>query len=72
MKITIAGYPATISFSVRKKLPKFKYSCPVRNEIARRQLGKQVGSVIGIHHVNNFIVEEIEVKDGFEIWHLGS
>ena len=69
--ITIQGYPVTLIFKVRTKLPKFKYPCKVRDKILKRRLSG-VPEALTCHAPGDFTVELVETVGEGEVWHVGS
>ena len=72
-KIKVAGtYP--FSFETSIKLPKFKYEvkgCTRRQKLLVEQMTKQ--DIPSPYHAYvEYVIEQVEIKDGTEYWHLGS
>lgn len=71
-RITVVGYPDTFSFNVRKELPLFNNEyCEIRQEILLRQFKRQ-NIYSPCHLYVDYVIEEIEVIDNEEFWHLCS
>lgn len=72
MKVVVIGYPVFLKFSVRNKLPEFKYNCRTRTAILRRQLKAKQSEFKSHHAISDFIVEAAIALDGKEHWYVGS
>jgi hypothetical protein len=73
--VTLAPYPYRVKvvFKTGRKLPPFKYGCPIRTKIVRQFLAQ--GPIVGAmeaHGPQDFIVESILPRPGGEVWFLGS
>lgn len=73
MMIKIDSYPETFSFELDfiKGFPKFTYGCPLRSAIAQMKMA-ELNIDSPAHDYRDYIVEQIESREGQEIWHIGS
>lgn len=72
-------YPINAVLRTKKKLPKFKYGCPVRTEILHIYLWNQCKNKLRKkkiqknHMIGDYIVESVVKKQGVEVaWIIGS
>ena len=76
ISVIIEHYPLAgrLAFNVDEPLPKFEYGCPVRTEIARKEIADRIDETN--HRVEDFIVETVSHalidQSECEHWTLGS
>jgi len=64
-------YPSDLSFTVTQNLPIFKYPCKIRTRLFQEFMQK--GKYHDLyHHPLDYIVEDVEITDDGELWHIGS
>ena len=69
--IIVANYPDTFSFYTEEELPRFKFDCPIRTKLLRKQLEEQKIEC-PYHRYEDYNVEIMERFKSGEVWFVGS